>query len=115
MLAITRMKSLQKSYCGRMVSPGFGYIDEDNFVYYRAKKECYSHENDKNIYPEEIETLLNRSPFITGCVIYGKEGEGEGDVEVAAEICGYGKVGKIKNENPAKEQVYKLIEEGFIK
>lgn len=91
-----------------------GYIDEDNFVYITGrKKNVIVTKNGKNIYPEEIETILNRSPFIIESVVYGKDGEGEGDVEVAAEI--YPDMEKIKeelgNEHPTEEQVYKLIEE----
>lgn len=91
-----------------------GYIDEDNFVYITGrKKNVIVTKNGKNIYPEEIETLLNRSPFIAECVVYGKDGEGEGEVEVAAEI--YPNMDKVKEElgteNPTKGQIYKLIEE----
>jgi len=46
-------------------------------------------------------------------VIYGREGEDEGDIEVAAEI--YPDMEKIiealGTENPTEEQVYRLIEE----
>lgn len=90
-----------------------GYIDEDNFVYITGrKKNVIVTKNGKNIYPEEIEALLNQSPFIAECVIYGREGGGEGDIEVAAEV--YPDMEKVKealqNENPTQEQVYKLIE-----
>lgn len=91
-----------------------GYIDEDNFVYITGrKKNVIVTKNGKNIYPEEIEALLNQSPFIAECVIYGREGGGEGDIEVAAEV--YPDMEKVKealqNENPTQEQVYKLIED----
>lgn len=91
-----------------------GYIDEDNFVYITGrKKNVIVTKNGKNIYPEEIETLLNRSPFIAECMVYGKEGEGRGEIEVAAEI--YPDMEKVREklgtENPAREDVRKLIEE----
>jgi len=91
-----------------------GYIDEDGFLYITGrKKNVIVTKNGKNIYPEEIEALLNRSPYIAECVIYGREGEDEGDIEVAAEI--YPDMEKIiealGTENPTEEQVYRLIEE----
>jgi len=95
-----------------------GYIDEDNFVYITGrKKNVIVTKNGKNIYPEEIEALLTQSPFIAECVIYGREGEGEGDIEVAAEI--YPDMDKIREElgteNPTHDQLYKLIEEEVYK
>ena len=95
-----------------------GYIDEDNFVYITGRKmNVIVTKNGKNIYPEEIEALLTQSPFIAECVIYGREGEGEGDIEVAAEI--YPDMDKIREElgteNPTHDQLYKLIEEEVYK
>ncbi|AGC68068.1 long-chain-fatty-acid--CoA ligase FadD [Thermoclostridium stercorarium subsp. stercorarium DSM 8532] len=91
-----------------------GYIDEDGFLYITGrKKNVIVTKNGKNIYPEEIETLLNRSPFIAECVVYGRESDSDGDIEVAAEI--YPDMEKVKEElgteNPDEEQVRKLIEE----
>jgi len=91
-----------------------GYMDDDGFVYITGRqKNVIVTKNGKNIYPEEIETLLGRSPFISECLVYGKEGEGTGDIEVAAEV--YPDMEKIreelKTENPTMEQIHKLIDD----
>ena len=95
-----------------------GYIDDDKFVYITGrKKNVIVTKNGKNIYPEEIETLLGRSPYVSECLVYGKEGEGTGEIEVAAEI--YPDMEKIceelKTDNPTEEQIRKLIENEVYK
>ncbi|MDR0287897.1 MAG: AMP-binding protein [Clostridiales bacterium] len=49
-----------------------GYIDSDNFVHITGrKKNVIVTKNGKNIYPEEIEFLLLKSPYIEEVVVYG--------------------------------------------
>lgn len=95
-----------------------GYMDEDKFVYITGrKKNVIVTKNGKNIYPEEIETLLGRSPFVAECLVYGKEGEGAGEIEVAAEI--YPNMEKVSEElgtdSPSKEQIRDLLENEVLK
>ena len=90
-----------------------GYMDSEDFVYITGrKKNVIVTKNGKNIYPEEIETLLGRSPFITECLVYGKIGEGTGEIEVAAEI--YPDMEKVIEtlgvESPTLEQIRELID-----
>ncbi|MEG6614063.1 AMP-binding protein [Pseudoclostridium thermosuccinogenes] len=64
-----------------------GYIDSDGFVHITGReKDVIVTKNGKNIYPEEIETLLNRSDYIKESLVYGKMEEGSDEVTVAAEI-----------------------------
>lgn len=64
-----------------------GYLDSDGFVHITGrKKDVIVTKNGKNIYPEEIETLLNRSPYIKESMVYGKNDEVYGDVVVSAII-----------------------------
>jgi long-chain acyl-CoA synthetase len=64
-----------------------GYMDSAKFVYITGrKKNVIVTKNGKNIYPEEIETLLNRSPYIKESMVYGKDDEVYGDVVVSASI-----------------------------
>jgi len=51
-----------------------GFIDSDGFVHITGrKKNVIITKNGKNIYPEEIETLLLKSPYIEEVVVYGEE------------------------------------------
>jgi len=63
-----------------------GYIDEDNFVFITGrKKNVIITKNGKNIFPEEIETLLMRQPFIKEVLVFGKE-DNDGDTLVNASV-----------------------------
>ena len=62
-----------------------GFIDEDGFIHITGrKKNVIITKNGKNIYPEEIETLLLRNDYIKECMVYGKKDKD--DVKLAAEL-----------------------------
>lgn len=64
-----------------------GYMDQDQFVHITGrKKNVIVTKNGKNIYPEEIETLLSRSPYILESMVVGKLDETSGETEVSAVI-----------------------------
>ncbi len=63
-----------------------GYINEEGFVIITGrKKNVIITKNGKNIFPEEIEFLLNRSDYIQECLVSGMQTD-DGDIVVTAEI-----------------------------
>lgn len=63
-----------------------GFFDEDGFLHISGrKKNVIIANNGKNVFPEEIEDLLNRSPFIQECMVYGEKDEKKDEV-IAAQI-----------------------------
>lgn len=63
-----------------------GFIDKDGFVHITGrKKNVIITGNGKNVFPEELETLLNRSPYIKESLVYGK-GQSDGDTVICAKI-----------------------------
>ncbi len=65
----------------------YGYMDADGYLYITGrKKNVIVTKNGKNIFPEEVEYYLCKSPFILECVVRGVEDEKSGDLVVTAEI-----------------------------
>lgn len=53
-----------------------GFFDEDGFLHINGrKKNVIISKSGENVYPEEIEDILNRSPFVQECMVYGEEDE----------------------------------------
>ena len=89
-----------------------GYIDKDGFVIITGrKKNVIITKNGKNIFPEEIETLLCRSPYIAEALVSGAD-DGEGDIEVVAAIFPFAEAVAAKlGENPAPDALRALIQQ----
>ncbi len=90
-----------------------GYIDNEKFVYITGrKKNVIVTKNGKNIYPEEIETLLGRSPYILESLVYGKVEEGSNENVVAATIVPNVEAIKEANEGrePSSDEIYSFVQ-----
>ena len=58
-----------------------GFIDEDGFLHLSGrKKNVIIANNGENVYPEEIEDILNRSPFILESLVYGEKDEKHNEI-----------------------------------
>ena len=63
-----------------------GHIDSDGFLHINGrKKNVIISKSGENIFPEEIEDLLNRSKYVLECIIYGKKDVKQGEI-IAAKI-----------------------------
>ena len=82
-----------------------GYIDEDGFVYIAGrKKNVIVLKNGKNIYPEELEILVNNLPYVSENVVFGLPKDD--DVTLAVKI--------VYNKEYIEEQ-YKDIKQEQLK
>lgn len=53
-----------------------GFFDEDGFLHINGrKKNVIISKNGENVFPEEIEDILNRSPFVQENMVYGEQDE----------------------------------------
>lgn len=63
-----------------------GYIDKDGFLHISGrKKNVIIAANGKNVFPEELEDLLNRSPYVQESMVYGEAHSGYNE-RIAAQV-----------------------------
>ncbi len=63
-----------------------GFIDSDGFLHLVGrKKNMILSRTGENVYPEEIEDIINRSPYVMESLVYGEEDEKHDEI-IAAQI-----------------------------
>lgn len=87
-----------------------GKIDEQGYLYIcgRAKSVIIT-KNGKNVYPEELEEMLNKNDYIEESLVMGTFNEAHKDTEVSALIVLNMDNIKKKFKKPSKEDISKLV------
>ena len=102
---------------GWFLTGDMGYFDLDEYLFITGrKKSVIVLKNGKNVYPEEIETLINKLPGVKESFVFGKpEKDDPIDLKLCAEIV-YDKE-KFNSENidEIKEIIWKNIKENVNK
>jgi len=81
-----KQKTDEVFHNGWFMTGDLGFIDNDGFLHISGrKKNVIIAKNGKNVFPEEIEDLLNRSPFIQECLVYGEKDEKHDEI-IAVQI-----------------------------
>ena len=89
----------------------YGYIDKDKYVYITGrKKSVIITKNGKNVFPEEIEFLLERSELIAASMVWEGEAEFSEDTKIIATIFANDEAlrGRL-GDSPADDEVAKAI------
>lgn len=93
-----------------------GYLDKNSFLYITGrKKNVIVTKNGKNIFPEELETYLGRSPYISESMVYGVDNE-EGDTDVYAQVVpSYDDIEEAFGKALTGDELQKLMEDEVLK
>lgn len=64
----------------RLRTGDYGYLDRDGYLFITGRrKNVIVAKNGKNVYPEEIECLLNRSGVVLESMVFGRESKTKGE------------------------------------
>ena len=100
---------------GWMYTGDYGYIDDDGFLFLTGrKKNVIVTKNGKNVFPEEVEYYLLKSPYISEVVVWGKDEE-SGDTAICAEIFPEFEEIKEKFGNISEEEIKKILDKEIDK
>lgn len=87
-----------------------GYIDKDGFLFITGrKKDVIVLKNGKNIYPEELEILINKLPYVSESIVIGKPDPKDDDLTLIAKIVYNKDIMKEKYPSKKKEQYHDMI------
>ncbi|MEW6506254.1 MAG: AMP-binding protein [Bacteroidota bacterium] len=91
-----------------------GFIDEDNFLHINGrKKNVIIPRGGKNVFPEEIEDILNRSPFILESLVFGEKDIKQDEIiaaQIVAEAEAFIEYSETHKVNITDELINKLIQ-----
>ena len=92
-----------------------GYIDDDNFIFITGRsKNVIVTQNGKNIYPEEIEMMIDKIEEVKEVMVYGKKPENDSKKEdkeliiTALVIPDYDKIKELHGDI-SSDEIYKII------
>ncbi len=100
---------------GWLKTGDIGYIDNDGFLHINGrKKNVIISKSGKNVFPEEIEDVLNRSPFILESLVLGEEDPKQGEIisaQIVVDAETFIELAEIKNIKIDDELLRKIVAE----
>lgn len=92
-----------------------GFFDEDGFLHINGrKKNVIIPRGGKNVFPEEIEDILNRSPFILESLVFGEKDLKQDEIiaaQIVADAEAFIKYSEANEENITDELIHKIIQQ----
>jgi long-chain acyl-CoA synthetase len=96
---------------GWLYSGDYGYLDKDGFLYVTGrKKNVIVTKNGKNVFPEEVEYYLLKSPFIEEVIVWGLDEEKTTDTVIVCDI--FPDFTEIRESfgNISDEEIHRLLD-----
>ncbi|MGN1350121.1 MAG: AMP-dependent synthetase/ligase [Anaerovoracaceae bacterium] len=94
---------------GWFATGDLGFTDREGWLYLTGRqKNVIVTKSGKNIYPEEIEEVLNRLSFITECMVYGQKRDNE-DIVAVQVLPDLEKIQEELGYLPDENELYRLI------
>ena len=84
-----------------------GYLDKQGYLHVTGRiKEMIVLKNGKKVFPQEIETLINESPYVEESFVYGKI-QNDGNVKISVKVVYSDENEKLKGKS--KEEIKDII------
>ena len=113
MLGYYEMPELTKEVLkdGWFYTGDLGYFDKDGFLYITGRnKNLIVLKNGKKVFPEELETIVNRLELVEECMVFGlPDKNNKDDVKVSVKIVYDKEVVKEKYADKTEEELYEII------
>lgn len=93
---------------GWLLTGDLAYIDKEGFIFITGrKKNVIVLKNGKNIYPEELEMLVNKLPLVKDCMVFGKPKDD--DVVLSVKVQYDEEYIKEKYSDIDEEKIYEIL------
>lgn len=88
-----------------------GYIDEEGYLFITGRnKNMIVLKNGKKVFPEEIETIINRIELVSESMVFGMpDKDDKNDITLSVKIVYDKEVVKEKYEHKTEEELYQII------
>ena len=94
-----------------------GYLDKEGYLFITGRsKNMIVLKNGKKVFPEELETLVNRIELVEECFVFGLPVEKDkNDVKLSVKVVYNKEVAEEKYQDKTEEELYKIIWEEIKK
>ena len=87
-----------------------GYYDEDGYLFIAGrKKNVIVLKNGKNVFPEEIELLISKLPYVSENMVYARPKDDNNDILVAVKIVYNADIMKAMFPDKKQDEYYNII------